>query len=510
MVNGYTNRICGVGLPPTSPTEEIKKVNITMGVFFDGTKNNKYNIDFGDNIKKGWRYLTSKVKTTDSYESSYSNVAKLWDMYYVNNKGNADSIAKVYIEGPGTSSPERDWNSKFKDEEGFVSSKEGDSTGGSAFGNGQTGVNAKVERACDLICQKLSSLIRDNTITLGTLTLDVFGFSRGAAEARCFVNCIEKDKRQIANVSKRIPMNSWGASYYKIVTSDEIRKYKVCLRNKLPERFKKIKIKVRFMGIFDTVSSFSPEGLSSLDFTNDVKELALNIPKSMPSVEEIVHFVAADEYRENFSLTTIDSASNGMQVVLPGAHSDVGGGYNEHEKEKIILEGSWTDSKREYRGYMSLEELKREGWLPPTWNVPVPTFMPDGSVRNYKDTMRHVFNDYARIPLYAMWFLSIKKSKLLYKANAMNKEYSLRDKKLIQVRTLIMGKINNNNNMYEIKWDSKGPKNKGRLYFVGTGEEKKLIHSIRAEYIHLSAHRSTWPIHPHEATKDNQRIFIKG
>ena len=58
--------------------------------------------------------------------------------------------------------------------------------------------------------------------------------------------------------------------------------------------------------------------------------------------------------------------------------------------------------------------------------------------------------------------------------------------------------------------DSKRAKTKGRLYFVGTGEEKKLIHSIRAEYIHLSAHRSTWPIHPHEATKDNQRIFIKG
>ena len=142
-------------------TYRIRKVNITMGVFFDGTKNNKYNIDFGDNIKKGWGHLTSKVKTTDSYESSYSNVAKLWDMYYVNNKGNADSIAKVYIEGSGTSSPERDWNSRFKDEEGFVSSKEGDTTGGSAFGNGQTGVNAKVERACDLICQKLSSLIRD-------------------------------------------------------------------------------------------------------------------------------------------------------------------------------------------------------------------------------------------------------------------------------------------------------------------------------------------------------------
>jgi hypothetical protein len=276
MVNGYTNRICGVGLPPTSPTEEIKKVNITMGVFFDGTKNNKYNIDFGDNIKKGWRYLTSKVKTTDSYESSYSNVAKLWDMYYVNNKGNTDSIAKVYIEGPGTSSPERDWNSKFKDEEGFVSSKEGDSTGGSGFGNGQTGINAKVERACELICQKLSSLIKQTRITLDTLTLDVFGFSRGAAEARCFVNCIEKDKRQIADVIRSVPASSMGGYYTYTVTADEIRNYKVCLRNKLPGRFKKVNIKIRFMGIFDTVSSFASNSSISPDFTNDVKELALH------------------------------------------------------------------------------------------------------------------------------------------------------------------------------------------------------------------------------------------
>jgi len=69
------------------------------------------------------------------------------------------------------------------------------------------------------------------------------------------------------------------------------------------------------MGIFDTVSSFAPNSSISPDFTNDVKELALNIPNFMPSVEEIVHFVAADEYRENFSLTTIDSASNGMQVM---------------------------------------------------------------------------------------------------------------------------------------------------------------------------------------------------
>ena len=68
MVNGYTNRICGIDLPPKKKTYRIRKVNITMGVFFDGTKNNKYNIDHWENID-------------DSYQGSYTNVASLWDMY---------------------------------------------------------------------------------------------------------------------------------------------------------------------------------------------------------------------------------------------------------------------------------------------------------------------------------------------------------------------------------------------------------------------------------------------
>ena len=45
-----------------------RKISITMGVFFDGTKNNKYNIDHWENID-------------DSYQGSYTNVASLWDMY---------------------------------------------------------------------------------------------------------------------------------------------------------------------------------------------------------------------------------------------------------------------------------------------------------------------------------------------------------------------------------------------------------------------------------------------
>ena len=43
MIEGCTNRLCVVGLPKEkTKTEEKKVIDITIGVFFDGTGNNKY------------------------------------------------------------------------------------------------------------------------------------------------------------------------------------------------------------------------------------------------------------------------------------------------------------------------------------------------------------------------------------------------------------------------------------------------------------------------------------
>ena len=45
MKGHYTNSICGVGLPSMrSNKKRSEYVDITIGVFFDGTDNNKYNI----------------------------------------------------------------------------------------------------------------------------------------------------------------------------------------------------------------------------------------------------------------------------------------------------------------------------------------------------------------------------------------------------------------------------------------------------------------------------------
>ncbi|WP_342619269.1 DUF2345 domain-containing protein [Rhodoferax sp. GW822-FHT02A01] len=73
------------------------------------------------------------------------------------------------------------------------------------------------------------------------------------------------------------------------------------------------------------------------NYGNDVDDLGLRFVDD--SAFRVFHLVALDEYRENFSDTTIESARTadstfhgiraamGFELGIPGAHSDVGGGY---------------------------------------------------------------------------------------------------------------------------------------------------------------------------------------
>ena len=98
---------------------------------------------------------------------------------------------------------------------------------------------------------------------------------------------------------------------------------------------------VGFVGLFDTVSSFAHDqkevmsqsaGLKGIQkempFTDDVQQLGLKFTQN--DAARVFHLVAGDEFRINFSLTDIQSAIDlniGYEVQIPGAHSDIGGGY---------------------------------------------------------------------------------------------------------------------------------------------------------------------------------------
>ncbi len=90
IMREFSNRLCVVGLPSSDNKAEEATIDLTIGVSFDGTLNNKYNTKWA-----------STESIDDSYRNAYTNVVKLWRYYNCNNK---DSF-KVYIEGPGTVSP---------------------------------------------------------------------------------------------------------------------------------------------------------------------------------------------------------------------------------------------------------------------------------------------------------------------------------------------------------------------------------------------------------------------
>ena len=120
----------------------------------------------------------------------------------------------------------------------------------------------------------------------------VFGFSRGAAAARHFVSLLRDAKRPLAT--------RLGAE---------------------------AEVIIKFVGLFDTVSSVG----YGLGFGSNVQELGLDLGGAP---KKVVHLTAANEYRENFSLTDITSSLGvGYELTLPGVHSKIGGSYAAVEDE---------------------------------------------------------------------------------------------------------------------------------------------------------------------------------
>ncbi|WP_175671868.1 phospholipase effector Tle1 domain-containing protein [Burkholderia ambifaria] len=167
-------------------------------------------------------------------------------------------------------------------------------------------VRSKLER----LHGELSTLQRKHSSPGGQLNrsikkvwVNVFGFSRGAAGARVFVNRL---------------INSWAPGGM--------------IAGAIP-------YEVNFLGIFDTVASVGiPDtATAAIDRTELdghwawTSRGALNVPVS---VRKCVHFFSIHEQRMSFPLDSIRERQvypigepRRIEIAYPGVHSDVGGGY---------------------------------------------------------------------------------------------------------------------------------------------------------------------------------------
>jgi len=282
------------------------RTGLWISIFFDGTGNN----------------LDADLPTEE-----HSNVARL---YRAHLQDGPKALHRIYVPGIGTN---------FKDVK-----DNGSSTLGSGFGAGG-------EARLGWAMSRLNLALAGGS---GAVNVALFGFSRGAALARAFARRLGE--------KRCAPAKSGGWVLHG--TQRPIRVY--------------------FMGIFDTVASVGLPTSTSVEAVTAAAgplRLALSQRSSIdnsaslwaiatgrkpgadpcpgfidghadwaddlrihPMVEKCVHMVACHEFRNSFPL---DSALEGVrypqgcvEMVYPGCHSDVGGGYRLAEGARSKTSGS--------------------------------------------------------------------------------------------------------------------------------------------------------------------------
>jgi len=285
---------------------------VNVGIFFDGTGNNRLADYIGIVAKEQVQAMKSgsvpKAPTSfPNNERKHSNVVRL---FHTHRDDPSEGFYRFYIPGVGTPFAE------IGDEGGSM---------GSAFGAGGearilwaftrllnatynyvqkdwmlsdseskefTNSDASIKKWQD----KLQAALRGKKPQITQINLSVFGFSRGAAEARAFTNWL----------------------------------FDACTPHDGGWLFAGIPLRVFFLGIFDTVAAVGPGNTTGNDTAKGHWSWGGRM-EIHPAIEQCVHFIAAHEVRGSFSLDSVrirgSYPPNAKEVMYPGSHSDVGGGY---------------------------------------------------------------------------------------------------------------------------------------------------------------------------------------
>ncbi|NIF26826.1 DUF2235 domain-containing protein [Pantoea sp. Tr-811] len=157
-----------------------------------------------------------------------------------------------------------------------------------ATGKGATGVLARVEQALAAVAGQL----RQGALP-ARVEFDLFGFSRGAAAARHLANRLSGNQG--------LPGELQGP----------------CTIN--------------FIGLFDTVAAIVEPLRGDFD-PADARNGSLRLGLGEGIARQVVQLVARDEQRRNFALMR-----SGNDIVVPGVHANIGGGYPASTREQVLL-----------------------------------------------------------------------------------------------------------------------------------------------------------------------------
>ena len=303
--------------------------SLCMSFFFDGTGNN---LD------------------ADSPTNELSNVAKIFLAHKRDDE--SQGLYRVYIPGIGT---------YFKE-----INDDGGTTRGLAFGaEGQ----ARIDWAFKQFDEKLKhaeSLATNPTNKITMVRVSAFGFSRGATEARAFARKFQERCAQ-GGTGWQLKAGGYPVRFYFLGLWDTVASVGVPMSaNNTPV--------AQSLGWMSAANALRARNTT----TNGVRTLAFGQPGADPSpgladghgswanpldvptmIEKCVHMVAAHEMRNSFPL---DSCRRDMrypdsveEMVYPGVHSDVGGGYRPGEGARSTKPGQMLS-------VIPLRAMHQEAW----------------------------------------------------------------------------------------------------------------------------------------------------
>lgn len=176
----------------------------------------------------------------------------------------------------------------------------------------------------------------------------IIGFSRGAYTARALAGLIAA-KGVLATKYQQGDTESYDMAqraWYSYRSGIQYEKYTHKLQN-LFTAFTSIQnyllsaslsesdfikhVPIKLVGVWDTVGSLGIPDFEFSDKRAEVKDAFSFADLDLsPKVQYGLHAIALDEARMLFTPTLWNPRNGVEQVVFPGAHSDVGGGYAEH------------------------------------------------------------------------------------------------------------------------------------------------------------------------------------
>ncbi|MDZ5602258.1 DUF2235 domain-containing protein [Pseudomonas sp. RP23018S] len=260
---------------------------------------------------------------------------------YANALSNVALLHRLYPNGPDPQRP-RHYRPLYFEGVGTRAGQP-DARLDQASGAGATGVEARVRQALVEVAEQVRRWPSEHPQqALAGVEFDLFGFSRGAAAARHFANVL------LVEVGDTSP---WQASLKDGVT-------------------------INFIGLYDTVAAiFDPFTSGHGSGSAGLGGLRLGLAEGL--ARQVVQLVAADERRHNFPLI-----ASGHDLVLPGAHADIGGGYLPRMMEAVLLSkpfssrvsvamaaGDTAAYQAATQALEALPQVQRAGTLVRTWEV---------------------------------------------------------------------------------------------------------------------------------------------